>query len=86
MKNEQILEPKQKDASPYTIRLRLLELALDIVRENVPDGASAVLSADHVIAEAEKLNVFVSGRGGDRIDPDKERAAGHAARDAGVRA
>lgn len=76
------LSERKRDGSPFFIRLRLLELALEIVRENAPDG----VSADCVIGQAERLNAFVSGRGGGYVDPDKEKAAEQAARDAGLRA
>lgn len=47
--------------TPYEIRLELLKLAREILTARAKDCTNMPISED-VIAEAEKLNVFVSNK------------------------
>jgi hypothetical protein len=59
---------EKRDASPFAIRLRLLEIALDLVKTTSAEGrlngdGSFKMSDEKVIIVAEKFNAFVSGKG-----------------------
>lgn len=57
------VHPRQRDGNPYALRAQLLELAFNIVRTRFQEDAtnSNECTAEAVIAEASKLNDFVSG-------------------------
>lgn len=45
--------------TPYEVRLELLQLAFDILKHNAELAKADIVTTD-VIAEAEKMNTFVS--------------------------
>jgi len=60
-RNNSRVELSRGHKTPYEIRTELLELAYRILRDRAVDnGALGTITTDEVIAEATKLNRFIS--------------------------